>query len=125
MTWLSYVMLGTILFGAHKYERLQQDPPLAPWATVGSDPFVWIVNDTPDSIAVFAQAPRVDAAVRFLGIVAPQDSALAKLPYADAEVLLRIAVFQHDAARVNIYEPGVGRLWIHPAFAAPQERRSQ
>lgn len=115
MTWLGYVFTGVMLTGAIVYQQHTETDPSAPWASVKSDPFTWIVNDTPDSIAVFAQAPKVDAAVRFLGIIAPRDSALAKLPYADTEVLLRIAVFQHDVARVNIYEPGVGRLWVHPA----------
>lgn len=113
MTWLSYVFFAATLGGFLEYGQRQNTHPLAPWAVVASDPFTWVVNDTPDTLAVFAQAPQVDGAVRFVGWVLPRDSSLVKLPYADAEVLIRIAVLQTGVARMDIYAPGNGRLWVH------------
>ncbi len=112
MTWLSVVFLGAMALGFIEYGRTGNRPPLHPWDRVGADPFVMVVNTTSDSEAMFAQAPRVDGAWRFLGIVGPGDSVLAKLPYANTEVWFRAAVIQRDAIRINILEPGVGRIEI-------------
>src|SRR6266850_6462165 len=100
MGWLSYVFLGLTIFGYTEYGH-NQHSPLYPWDRVGADPFVMITNATPDTEAVFAQAPQVDGAWRFLAIIAPNDSALVKLPYADADVLIRIAAVQKEFAKIN------------------------
>lgn len=86
--------------------------PLAPWQKVGSDPFVLIVNQSQDTMALFAQAPSIDRTIRFLGFVSPNDSTTFRLPYADGEVLMRIAVLEHSFRVLSIYEPGTRRFVI-------------
>jgi len=115
MTWLSYVFALLVGAGYVEYARVGDRQPLAPWDRVGADPFEWVVNYMPDTVAVFAQSPQVDGAFRYLGLVPPNDSVMVKLPYADAEVLLRVAVLERDLVRLNIYAPGVGRVSIHHA----------
>ncbi len=115
MTWLSYVFALVVGIGYVEHARTSTKPPLAPWDRIGSDPFEWVVNNMPDTVAVFAQAPAIDGAVRFLALLPPSDSVLVKLPYADAEVLLRIAVLEHDLVRINIYAPGIGRVTVNSA----------
>lgn len=90
MTWLSYVMLGTILFGAHKYERLQQEPRLSEYQTASSA-YVLLVNQTDDTLPIAVMARKVDHAVRFLGWVTARDSVMIRLPYADTKVTLLVA----------------------------------
>lgn len=64
--------------------------PLHPWEVVGSNAYAKVVNTSDHAVDVWARAPQVDTATRFLGTVPLLDSATLRLPYADTKVSLYI-----------------------------------
>jgi hypothetical protein len=90
------------------------DKALGPWDAVGSAPYVSLINLTPDTMMFFAQAPEIDDATRFLGLVPPQDSAIARVPYADAKVFIRAAPLMPGHATIDITSPGLYRVQVNP-----------
>ena len=60
--------------------------PLHPWEKVGSANWVEFANPSADSVRVYAIAPEVDNAVRFVDAVAPGAVVYLRLPYADTKV---------------------------------------
>lgn len=84
--------------------------PLAPWQDVGSGAIVTIVNPTDvGPMPVTVTAPEVDDAVRSLGVIGARDSLIARLPYADARVVIHI-----DALDVplNVNRPLFARITL-------------
>ncbi len=87
---------------------------LAPWENVGSNPIIVLNNQGQDSIVVLAQAPSVDNAIRLVAVVPPFTAITVKLPYADGDVYLRLALWQ--SAITKVPEPRRGAtdtLYIH------------
>src|SRR5690242_10671771 len=85
MTWLSYIFAGVLLGGAVLY---QQHPADKAESKIGSHYVALVKNPTSDSVLVAVIAPRVDSAIRPLGVLSPHDSGWARLPYGDPPVIL-------------------------------------
>ena len=85
MTWVVFTLwLGLGAFMIPKMNDTDSSP-------VGSQHYTIVVNPDADSVRVYALAPAVDSAIRYLGTVPPHDSAFLRLPYADTKVyVLRI-----------------------------------
>lgn len=64
--------------------------PLAPWQQTSSQAYVWVVNETNDTVGVAVIARKIDHSVRVLGWVTARDSLMFRLPYADTKVLLLV-----------------------------------
>lgn len=78
-----------IIFLAHRVLPFDRHP-LYPWGGIGSGAFVEIVNGADYALSVTVTAPEVDSATRSLGVVGARDTLFAKLPYADAVVMVHI-----------------------------------
>jgi hypothetical protein len=96
----------TLSLALGQYE-LGNRPVLAPWAGIGSSAYIWLDNQTDDSLPVSVRAPAVDTATRFLGIITPHDETLFRLPYADTNVLLTIGT---GTVELKVQGPGVYTL---------------
>lgn len=68
---------------------------------IGSYYVARVQNLTADSVLVAVIAPRVDSAIRPLGVLAPHDSGWARLPYGDSPLIL-------------LYLNTHGAGWFHP-----------
>lgn len=78
MTWISWIMLGTVITG---YAAYGHNPPEKDQSAVGAEYCTKVVNRFSDTVGVFVLAPKTDSAIRALGILLPQDSGIALLPY--------------------------------------------
>ena len=111
ISWILFT--ATMTLGAWAAPKMD-DHPLGSWDKVGTAPYVSLINLTPDTMMFFAQAPEIDDATRFLGLVPPQDSAIARVPYADAKVWIRGAALMHGSAIIDIASPGLYRVQVNP-----------
>lgn len=95
MTWLSYVFLGAIVAGHVAYARTYDAHPLAPYAAVGSYTTIPILNNGDDTLRVWVIAPKVDNAIRWMGLVPPHDTASLRVPYVSTKVTLLCFIDNH------------------------------
>jgi hypothetical protein len=94
--------------------KMAERNPLAPWEAIGSSASVRVVNDTRDSVTVVVSAPDVDDASRRLGTVAPCDSAVLRLPYADTRVRVNIG---GEVTTIPVSRPDTTRVVATPIAA--------
>jgi len=109
-TWVDQVAGLAILAVTYKvflphFER----HPLFPWEQIGSSASINVVNDAHEPIPVFAHAPAVDSATRYIGTVPACDSAVLRLPYADTKVTV---ILGNQSVVLPIFEPGQYRLYL-------------
>lgn len=86
---LAKILPAALLVGSFAfYGANGPEKSLRPWTEVGSSAYISLVNNTKFSLPIFAKAPEVDSASRFLGILTDCDSVKFKLPYVDTKVIL-------------------------------------
>lgn len=94
------LIAGFAIFGHYPPEN-----SLRPWTAVGSSAYISLVNNTRIPLPIFARAPEVDSASRYLGTVGSCDSAKFKLPYVDTKVTLITA--DGSWTQIDVKDPEV------------------
>lgn len=107
MDWLSYLMALVVYGGYYEYSKTSQVHPLAPWDKVGSGAYVIVENESHDSIPVYALAPEVDAAKRFMGWARHCRETDFRLPYADAKVQV---LYGDSSVVLKVRQPSVWKV---------------
>lgn len=109
-TWVDQVAGMAILALTYKvFLPHFEHHPLYPWDQIGSVATINVVNDAHEPIPVFARAPAVDSATRYIGAVPACDSAVLRLPYADTKVTVLLG---DQSVVLPIHEPGQYRLYL-------------
>lgn len=82
ISWLMFVawLTGVVWAG--------QQPASKDTTRVGQYPTITLYNVSDDSVAFYVMGPRVDNAIRFLGILAPGDTTAYRSPYSGQVVVL-------------------------------------
>lgn len=97
-----------IFIGLNKYGT-EKRHPLYPWGEIDSRPYVNVINESHDTLAVWAEAPEVDRVTRLVGLVPACDSAELPIPYADTKVKIIIG---NQSLIINMNKPLIWRLVV-------------